>query len=324
VSAKLRGMVSPRYFQADQGILYMTGKAKGTIYALVCVALWGLIPVVAKLGQSSLDNHQFLFWSSLVSFLVLTSNAAISGKLREIKTYSLKDWFFISFLGLLGTYLYYLFLYLGYAQAKGLEVLVIQYTWPIIIVVLSYFILKEKIDYRKITALFLGFLGVVTVLTKGEFDQINVSNPSVIALVGTGAICFALFSVLSKSVLAKNVKKSTVVIVSLYFLTALIASFISMLYFSVFSTPTASEITPILINGILVNGYSYIFWVKALQATEASYLAPFTFIAPILSAVYLIMIFNEPVVIAYGLGLTLIVIGGLINSIRDKKLDTSA
>ena len=102
-----------------------------------------MIPVVARLGQLSLDNHQFLFWSSLVSFLVLFLNAALSGEAKEVRSYSLKDWAFIMFLGLLGTYFYYLFLYLGYAQAKGLEVLVVQYTWPILIVLLSLVILKE-------------------------------------------------------------------------------------------------------------------------------------------------------------------------------------
>jgi len=287
----------------------MTNRAKGTIYVLVCVALWGLIPVVARLGQSTLDNHQFLFWSSLVSFIVLISNAGLSGNLPEIKNYSVKDWLLILFLGLLGTYIYYLFLYLGYSQARDLEVLVIQYTWPIIIVVLSLFILKEKLTYRKVTALLLGFIGVVTVLTKGNFNQVDVSNPSVILLVGAGAFCFALFSVLSK-----RVTKSPIVVVSLYFFTALLASFLSMLYFSAFALPSADEIFPILLNGVMVNGYSYIFWKKALHATEASYLAPYTYIAPILSAVYLVIIFDEPFLMIYGVGLLFIVAGGLINS----------
>ncbi len=287
----------------------MTNRAKGTIYVLVCVALWGLIPVVARLGQSTLDNHQFLFWSSLVSFIVLISNAGLSGNLPEIKTYSVKEWLQILFLGLLGTYIYYLFLYLGYSQARGLEVLVIQYTWPILIVVLSLFILKEKLTYRKVTALLLGFIGVVTVLTKGNFYQVDVSNPLVIFLVGAGAFCFALFSVLSK-----RVTKSPIVVVSLYFFTALIASFLSMLYFSAFALPSADEIFPILLNGVMVNGYSYIFWKKALHATEASYLAPYTYIAPILSAIYLVVIFDEPFLMIYGVGLLFIVVGGLINS----------
>ncbi len=287
----------------------MTGKLKGTSFVFICVALWALIPVVARLGQQSLDNHQFLFWSSLVSFLVLISNAAISGKLPEVSGYSAKDWGVIIILGLLGTYIYYLFLYLGYARAEGLEVLVVQYSWPVLIVALSIWILKEKLTISKAVALALGFMGVVTVLTKGEFSQIHVSNPSVIALVGAGAFCFALFSVLSK-----KVTKEPIVVVSLYFLVALCASFLSMLFFSSFAWPTKAEIWPILLNGILVNGYSYIFWTKALQATEASYLAPFTFLTPILSAAYLVILFDEPLVIAYIFGLIMIVSGGLINS----------
>jgi len=288
----------------------MDHKHKGTLYVLLCVALWGLIPVVARMGQSSLDNHQFLFWSSLVSFSVLFSNAYLLGELSEIKIYSLKDFAFIALLGLLGTYIYYLFLYLGYAKAKGLEVLVVQYTWPILIVVLSVFILKEMLTYKKLLAITLGFLGVLVVLSKGELSQIEVSHPTVILLVGAGAFCFALFSVLSKTV-----KKSAIVVVSLYFLVALIASSISMLCFSKFQLPTNNEIAPILINGVLVNGYSYIFWKKALQATQASYLAPFTFIAPILSALYLVVFFGEPFLMAYGIGLLLIVAGGLVNTL---------
>ncbi len=288
----------------------MKSKPKGTLFVLVCVSLWGLIPVVAKLGQATLDNHQFLFWSSFVSFVVLGIASAVMGTISELKEYSIKDWIYALFLGLLGTYIYYLFLYLGYSQAVGMEVLVFQYTWPILIVFFSIFILKERMTARKLTALLLGIVGVVVVLTKGEFQSINVNNPSVIALVTAGASCFALFSILSKTV-----QKEAFSIVVVYFFAALGASFFSMLYFSEFVLPTSSEIIPILLNGVLVNGFSYIFWIVALKSSEASYLAPFTFITPILSAIYLILFFGEPFLLAYGVGLLCIVVGGFVNSI---------
>lgn len=289
----------------------MSAKTKGTVFVLICVSLWALIPVVAKLGQATLDNHQFLFWSSLVSFVVLAITSTVAGTIGEIKRYSTKDWLYISFLGLLGTYIYYLFLYLGYSRAIGMEVLVFQYSWPILIVVFSIPILKEKLTVKKSVALILGFIGVITVLTKGEFQNINVSNPSVIALVAAGASCFALFSVLSKTV----VKESYSVVV-VYFFAACVASFISMLYFSEFAFPSTPEIIPVLLNGVFVNGISYIFWVVALKSTEASYLAPFTFITPILSALYLVFFFGEDFILAYGVGLFCIVTGGLVNSLN--------
>ncbi|MCP4297697.1 MAG: DMT family transporter [Proteobacteria bacterium] len=286
----------------------MKGRLKGTFYVLLCVASWALIPVVAKTGQTTLDNHQFLFWSSVVSFLVLVVLLTFSGRSGEVRHYTLKDWTYLGFLGLLGTYLYYLFLYLGYSQADGMEVLVIQYTWPVFIVLFSIPILNERLSYRKVISIMLGFTGVIIVFSKGEFQSINVSNPSVILLVGVGAVCFALFSVLSK-----NVNKEPLGVVSIYFLSASIASFVSMLFFSEFATPSITELWPVLINGIIVNGFSYLFWLIALRSTDASYLAPFIFITPVLSAVYLIIFFNEPIVPAYVVSLICVVVGGLVN-----------
>ncbi|MCK5199602.1 MAG: DMT family transporter, partial [Spirochaetales bacterium] len=80
--------------------------------------------------------------------------------------------------------------------------------------------------------------------------------------------------------------------------------------------PSTAEIVPVLLNGILVNGFSYVFWLVALRSTEASYLAPFTFITPVLSAIYLIVFFDEPFAAAYGIGLIFVVTGGFVNSIK--------
>jgi drug/metabolite transporter (DMT)-like permease len=287
----------------------MSNKTKATLLVIVCIIFWAMIPVVAKLAQVSLDNHQFLFWSSLISFICLFSTAIIKKKIEFIKSYSFKDWLILITLGLLGTYIYYLFLYLGYKEAKGLEVLVIQYTWPISIVFLSLFILNERLTIQKSISIILGFVGVLFVLTKGNFSQIHLDNIYVILLVFLGATSFALFSVLSK-----KVKYEPIGAISIYFLSATIASFFSMNYFSSFAIPTSNELLPILLNGIIINGFSYLFWINALRLTQASYLAPFTFLTPILSAVYLIVIFNEPIQTAYVIGLVFVVIAGLVNS----------
>jgi drug/metabolite transporter (DMT)-like permease len=275
------------------------------------VVLWRLIPIVSNIGQTSLNNHQFLFWSSLISFVVLFLSVVITGNLNSFKENSLKDWLVLSILGLLGTYFYYLFLYLGYSKASGMEVLVVQYTWPILIVVFSFFLLREPLTLKKTVAIILGFSGVALVLTKGELQNIDIKNGTVIALVGAGAACFAIFSVLSK-----KIKKEPLSVVTIYFFVATVASFLSMLSYSEFSLPSKSEIIPIVLNGVLVNGFSYVFWFLALKSTEASYLAPITYIAPILSAFYLIMFFNEPFYSVYVYGLLLVVLGGLINSIN--------
>lgn len=286
----------------------MKSKTKAIIYTLICVALWALIPVVSKLGQTNLDNHQFLFWSSVISFIAfLVATVAVKQR-KMFLTYKIRDWFNAIFLGFLGTYLYYILLYFGYANAQGLEVLVLQYSWPIFIVLLSIFIFKEKLTFRRALAVLLGFLGVVLVLTKGNFTQIHLDNYSVDILVLVAALTFGLFSVLSKKV---HLEPYTMI--TIYFLTATVASFVSMLWLSDFSLPTKDALIPILVNGLLVNGFSYIFWIKALKQAEASFVAPFVFLTPVLAAMYLIVFFREPFLPVYGLGLLAVVIGGLIN-----------
>jgi len=216
-------------------------------------------------------------------------------------------------LGLLGflDFFYYLLLYFGYQKASGLEVLVMQYTWPIFIVLLSLVILKEKLTIHKTMSLTLGFLGVVVVITKGNFASIDFSNIRVISIVLLGATSFALFSVLSKKVSITLANAVTI-----YFLTAIIYSFISMQMFSSFVLPSGKEWFYILINGIFLNGISYLFWIKALQNGDASFVAPFIFITPILSATFLIIVFDEPLLSVYFIGLALIVASGLANSLK--------
>jgi len=80
-------------------------KIKAICFTLSCIVLWALIPVVSKFGQSTLDNIQFLFWSSVLSLAVVFLAAAFAGKVHMIKTYSPKRIIYALFLGFLGTFL---------------------------------------------------------------------------------------------------------------------------------------------------------------------------------------------------------------------------
>ncbi|MFE8423772.1 DMT family transporter [Tenacibaculum sp. ZH5_bin.1] len=281
---------------------------KSFIYIIVCVFLWALIPVVSKLGQNELDNHQFLFWSSLSSLLFFFGITLYKKSLQKLYYIAKIKWLQAICLGFLGTYLYYVLLYFGYANAPGMEVLIVQYSWPILIVLLSLILLKEKLTMFKTISILLGFIGVFLVLTKGDFEQLKFENINIDLIVFTGAFVFALFSVLSK-----KIKMDDILLLTIYFLTASFASFLSMNFYSEFKIPNLNTGIPILINGFLVNGLSYIFWIKALKIGEASLIAPFVFLTPVLSSIFLIIFFNEPFYIAYLIGMSCVILGGLLN-----------
>ncbi len=283
-------------------------KKKALLYILACVFFWALIPVVSKTGQKGLDNHQFLFWSGTVSMLTLIIATVINNdKMAAPKTGKGQILFAIAN-GFIGTYLCYILLYFGYASARGLEVLVLQYSWPIMMVIISIFYLKEKINVRRWLSLLVGLGGVFVVLTKGDFTSLHFENIKIDIIVLAAAFCVALFSVLSKKIAIEPYKLN-----SIYFVTGCIAAFISMLSFSSFKMPTTQNILPILVNGIFVNGISYILWVKGLRLANASYLAPFGFLTPVISAIYLVVFFNEPMQTPYVVGLIMVLASGIIN-----------
>ncbi len=277
------------------------------VMVLICVSLWALIPVVSKLGQVSLDNHQFLFWSSLVSTIGLT--IPLIPRWKSLKKYGLKDYTYMIFLGFLGTYFYYILLYYAYANTRGIEVLILQYSWPLFTMLLSILILKERLNIRRSIAGFLGFLAVVLVITGGKPGEIYVSNVRVDLIVIFAAFVFALFSVLSK-----GVRYDPFVLLFVYFGSATIFSFFSMLIFSEAALPGGNTWIPVIVNGLLVNGYSYLFWILALKRADASYVAPFVFLTPILSTFYLVVFMRERLSPIYGLSLSLIIISGILNS----------
>lgn len=293
--------------------MQVTNQSKlGIIYIILCIFLWSLIPTVAKFAQSDLDHHQYLFYSSIVSFLSIFIVSLFQKNLKEILSYSKKIFLILFALGFLD-FLFYLLLYFGYKNANGLEVLIIQYTWPIFIVFLSLIILKEEFTKKKLLSVILGFIGVSLVITKGDFSTLNFSQIDTLLIVMLGAFSFALFSVLSKII-----KVNATNAVMIYFFSAILYSMITVNTYSTFIFPSSKDWISILINGIFINGISYLFWIKGLQLFNASKVAPFIFITPILAAFFLILFFDEPILPIYFIGLLFVVISGVINSIKSK------
>lgn len=279
----------------------------GYAYALACIALWSLIPVVSRFGQSSLDNFQFLFWSNALSLLVVGACMVVAKGLSSLRRFSPGQVLYVMFLGALGCAIYYLCLYYGYAHGTGIEVLVLQYAWPILIILLSVFLLGEKLAIRAWVGVGAGFLGILIVLTQGELFSLRISSLTTSAVVLAGAFSFALFSVLSKRFAGEPYAVTT-----LLFGGGLLVSIVSLLVASEFALPQREELVPVVVNGALVNGVSYILWLKALARVAASVSAVLVFLSPVLSSVWLVVVFHEPFYPSHLLGFVLVLGAGWV------------
>ena len=172
----------------------MTAQRQNILLAFLCVTLWASTASMVRLSQHSLDHYQFLFWSSVFSLMTVGLISAVKGTLLVPLHYRKNDWLLAIIIGFLGTFLYYLLLFNGLSEGKSINVIIIQYTWPLMFSFISILFFKEKLSWQKVLATFLGVFAVVIVLSKGHLMSFSLHNPVLLGSVAFGAFCFAIFN----------------------------------------------------------------------------------------------------------------------------------
>ncbi|SFU38794.1 DMT family transporter [Xenorhabdus koppenhoeferi] len=288
-------------------------KYKYIIYAFSCVFIWSFIPSIARFGQKEMDHFQYLFWSNVLSVLAVFVVALIMGRSwKQLLYIPFPVMIKVSILGALDCF-FYLLLYYGYSIENGVAVLVIQYSWPLMIIGLSFFIFKERLSIRQMIGIAIGFMAVVITFTKGNITEIAVEHPQALLLVFSGAFCFALMSVLSRQ-FAIDPYLSTFWM----FAFSTLVSAVFVLAFSSINLSVGDSLIPTLLNGIILNGVSYIIWFKAMSSPDSHKIASILFLSPILSMMWIILFFGDAFVPAYIIGLGLVIISGML-CLRVKK-----
>ncbi len=100
--------------------------------------------------------------------------------------------------GLGGIFGYHALLFAAFSLAPAVEVNILNYLWPLLIVVLSPLVLPGlRLSPRHVAGAFLGLAGAVLVATGGEIGPHSGSFLG-LALAATAAIVWALYSLLTK------------------------------------------------------------------------------------------------------------------------------
>ncbi|GAC1347932.1 MAG: DMT family transporter [Ktedonobacteraceae bacterium] len=285
--------------------------AKSFFYLSLCILSWGLIPVVSKKILVALNTLQMLFYSTIFSCMVMLGIVLVTKKLPVLKTYMVNDYAKIGVLGFLGTYLYYVLLYAALALTSASEGFILAYTWPMLVIILAFPLLKEKLTVKKLCSILLSFLGIIVIVTHGSIFTLNFTSlrGDILALGGAGV--FALFSVLGK-----KYQYDQVVSVFIYFVTAQVFITTTLFLFSSLKIPSFYIWLWLMLNGFLVNGVSYIFWFKALEYGDTSVTSNALYLTPFLSLVYIALFLGEQILISSIVGLMIIVVGIVLQSVN--------
>ena len=274
--------------------------------ALAAVLLWSTVATAFKLALRRMDPAVLLALSSAFSCLCLTCCAAVDGNLRAVWRQRWTDWLRSAGLGLLNPFLYYLVLFNAYARLPAQEAQPLNYTWPLMLAVLSVPLLGERLGPRDAAALLLSFFGVVIISTRGDVLSFAVSDPLGCALALGSSVLWALYWIGS---LRDRRDRSVTLATSFLF-----GTLWSVLYLAVVgrgaAVPDAAGLGLAAYIGAFEMGLTFLLWLGALaRAGRNARIAALAYLSPFLSLFFIRTIAGESIRASSVTGLILIVAG---------------
>ena len=287
---------------------------KSYIFASVTVLIWATQAPVANLLLTDIPSFETLAISSAFAFVFLLIVNIISGSIKLMKTYRFTDYLIMAGLGFVGLFMYSALYYFGINQLSSQEACILNYLWPIMIVLFASIVLKEKLTVRKIIAMLLSFTGIA-VISLGNTDAGNGSRILGIAACVGAAVCYGLFSVLNKK---RGYNQSVTMMI--IWLTTAICSFVSGLFVESFKPIEELQWLGMIWLGVVINAVAYLLWAIALKgAKDSAKIANLAYLVPFLSIVISAVVLQEQITVNALLALLLIVGGILLQSINIKR-----
>lgn len=222
-----------------------------------------------------------------------------------------KDLSVIILQALLGTFVYRILLLYGLRYANAAEGGIITSTTSAVIAILSFLLLREKLELNKIIGVIFSVLGVLAINLTVDFHNSSQNKTILLGvlLIFASVIVEALFSVLAKFA-SNKVKPITMAALITIF------SFFMFLPFAVsesmrfnFTTPTLYDWVSVLYYGLFVTVISFSLWFKGLSMVEASTAGVFLGVVPVSSVVLSYLILKEPFSWYHIIGGILVIMG---------------
>jgi len=242
----------------------------------------------------------------IVLFLIFIG----SGKAGLLRSLSLQQILRSLLAGFLNPFLYYVVLFKAYSLLPAQEAQPLNYTWPLVLVLFSAILLKQRVRVKDIFGLLIGFSGVIVISTRGDLLSLKLSDPLGVSLAVGSAFIWSAFWML-------NMKDERDDILKL-FLNFLFGFFFVSIAMMFFSRPVleVQGIPPAIYVGIFEMGITFVVWLKALNLSETTALiSNLIFLSPFISLIFIHFILGEEILSSTIIGLVLIVSGIFVQRI---------
>lgn len=280
---------------------------KAYILALAAILLWSTAGSAFKLTLDHISASQLLLFAAFFSMLFLFAWKAVEGKLAGSFRISRREWLNSAIMGLLNPFAYYIILFEAYELLLAQEAVALNYVWPVTLVLLSIPVLKQKISIFSILALLISFAGIVVIITKGAFSNIELSSPKGIFFALVSSVFWASFWLMNMKDKREEVSK---LLVNFIFGFAYILIYVIVIKEDIVFTMEGMGGS--LYIGLFEMGLTYVLWLKALQlSSTTAKVSNLVYISPFLSLMFVSIAVGETIQY-YTIGGLALIVGGIV------------
>ncbi|MDD2851924.1 MAG: DMT family transporter [Desulfuromonadaceae bacterium] len=285
----------------------MSESARGTFYAMLAVFMFATLGTGFKVAVTRMNSYSVVVWigvwatAALFSFVVREQN--VGKVVSELRQRPL----FFPLAGAIGLGVQQILCLMTYDYIPASQAIILHYTYPLMMLPLSWLLFREKSGWKSILCVFLGFCGVAILVSAGSgFGSVRLSIGVAIAL-GT-AISFALFCVL--------IKHADFSVIPGMFLLNLFGLLFLLCLLPLYPMQWALPWTDMLLMaylGTLPTAVAFILWNKALRMIPTGRSSNCALLVPILSLVIIATVLKERIMPLQAVGSAIVLLSVFLN-----------
>jgi len=289
-----------------------TNQRKAYILALLAVLAWSTMSSAFKLTLRYVSYYDLIFWSVFYGIIILFFILLVTGKLRNIKNITKRDLVNSMLMGLLNPFLYYLVLIKAYDLLEAQVAGTLNYIWPIVLVLLSIPMLKQKIKLHSLVAIFISFAGIIIIISRGNPFTLHFTNVFGVALAISSALFWALYWIVN---MKDNREATEKIFLNMIFGLIYLVLFM-LLTRKDFVFPSLQGFIGTVYIGIFEMSVTFVIWLKALNySKDTAKVSNIIYLSPFLGLFWINQTVGESIHWYTIVGLVFIITGILLQSL---------
>ncbi len=282
-------------------------------YMILLICIWSLSATVEAVTLRGLAPCQFAAWSTFFGAAGTLIYLVLTGQAASLLRYRASDHLWLLVLSVLGFGGYFLLKYYAYVTISVALGNILQYTYPVFIVLFAMPVLKQPVTVSKIIGVATGFVGAAVIFSGGRLANLDWANFTGYLAALLAGCSWGLFSVLTARAAFNPV--SSLFYMHLY---SSLLTFGILIAGGTFTVPTGMRtIAGPMYSGIMSNVAGVLLWLAAQRSTEdVSTLASLLYLVPFLSLAALKFFLGVPISGYAYVGLALIIGGAAFHTLR--------